>query len=120
MIANLCILASVTLGVLGQFLIKRGLINLGKLDFAAGLIMAYLRVFLSPLVAVGLGVYFLGVFFWLYALSKVDLSYAYPFVSLSYVLVVLASWILLGEHVTPMRWCGVVAICAGVILVARS
>lgn len=120
MIANLCILASVSLGVLGQFLIKRGLNSLGKLDFAAGLVVAYLKVFLSPLVVLGLGVYFLGVFFWLYALSKVDLSYAYPFVSLSYVLVILASVFLLGEQVTPLRWLGVAAICAGVVLVARS
>lgn len=111
---------SMLFGVVGQLFIKRGLNNLGALDFAAGLVGSYLRVFLSPLVILGLGIYVLGVFFWLYALSKVDLSYAYPFVSLSYVLVILASWMFLGEHITPLRGAGVAAICVGVLLIARS
>jgi len=114
------LVCSMLLGVTGQLFIKRGLNSLGRLDFAAGLVGSYMKVFLSPLVLLGLATYFLGVFFWLYALSKVDLSYAYPFVSLSYVLVIVASWAFLGEQITPLRGAGVAAICVGVVLISRS
>ena len=120
MLPTIFILLSVTMGVVGQLFIKRGLNSLGSVDYASGLIGAYIRIFLTPYVVAGLSIYFLGVFFWLYALSKVDLSFAYPFVSLSYVLVLLISWVILGEHITGLRWAGVGLICAGVFIVSRS
>lgn len=116
----LSIIISVSLGVVGQFLIKKGLNSLGGLDFSAGLFISYLKIFISPFILLGLLIYFLGVFFWLYALSKVELSFAYPFVSLSYVLILLLSWGFLGESISPLRWAGVVAICFGVFLISRS
>ena len=46
-------------------------------------------------------------------LSRADLSYAYPFASLNYVLVLLSAWWLLGEQPSPTRMIGVVVICFG-------
>lgn len=120
MFVILCLLASMFLGVAGQIFIKKGLSSLGTVDFSAGLLASYAKIFLSPFVFVGISIYFLGVFFWLYALSKVDLSYAFPFVSLSYILVLVFSSVFLGEHVTILRWAGVLLISAGVALVASS
>ena len=57
-------------------------------------------------------------FCWLVALSRVELSYAYPFISLSYVLVLLASTTLFKEQVSPLRMLGVAAICLGIYVVA--
>ena len=111
---------SMLLGVVGQLLIKKGLNVLGGIDFSSGLIAAYSKIFFSPFVALGISLYFLGVFFWLYALSKVELSFAYPFVSLSYVLVVVLSWLFLGESISLVRWAGVIVICFGVFLISRS
>jgi uncharacterized membrane protein len=68
----------------------------------------------------GLFIYFAGVFSWLLALGRADLSWVYPFASLSYVLITIASWALLHEHISPQRWLGLLVICAGVLLVARS
>jgi drug/metabolite transporter (DMT)-like permease len=77
-------------------------------------------MFLSPYVLVGTFIYFLGVFFWLYALVKVDLSFAYPFSALSYGLVLLLSWLFLGENIPSLRLIGVLVICLGVIIVSKS
>jgi len=114
------ILIAVTLGVVGQLLIKIGLNSLKNLDFSSGLIITYLRIFTSLHVISGTLIYVLSVFFWLYALSKVELSFAYPFLALSYVFVLLASSIFLGETIPFIRWIGVLVICFGVLLISRS
>lgn len=116
----LCIFVSIIIGALGQVWIKKGINNLGQLDFSSALINTYLKVFLSPYVLLGIFVYYIGVFFWLYALSKVDLSFAFPFVSLSYVLVFFLSWWFLGEHISILRWIGIMTICFGVLIVGKS
>lgn len=114
------ILITVTVGVVGQVLIKKGLNSLSPLDFSVGFISLYLKIFLSPYVIFGSAVYCLAMCLWLYALSKVDISFAYPFQSLSYVLVIFTSNWFLGENIPLTRWAGVVVICFGVFLVSRS
>ncbi len=57
---------------------------------------------------------------WTVVLSKLDLSLAYPMVSMSYVLVVFLSWLILKEPVNVMRIAGLVVICGGVLLISRS
>ena len=120
LIALAFISMSMILGAVGQIFIKKGLNYLGGLDFSAGLVVTYLKIFLSPFVIIGISIYFIGVFFWLYGLSKVELSFAFPFVSLSYVLVFLLSWFFLGENIPLLRWVGLLTICIGVLLVGRS
>jgi len=120
MFALISIITSVTLGVVGQLFIKKGLNSLVGLNFSAGVVASYMKIFFSPFIIVGLSIYFLGVFFWLYALSKVELSFAYPFVSLSYVLVLLFSSLVLGEQVSLIRWIGALSIGLGVFLISRT
>jgi drug/metabolite transporter (DMT)-like permease len=79
-----------------------------------------LRIATSPWVILGLAIYASGTFFWLVALSRVELSFAYPFASLSYVLILAASWAFLGETVSLLRLAGVVTICLGVLIVSQS
>ena len=114
------ILIAVTLGVVGQLFIKIGLNSLRNLDFSTGLLVTYVRIFTSLHVVSGTFIYIVSVFFWLYALSKAELSFAYPFLALSYVFVLLASTLFLGETVPVIRWLGVSVICFGVFLVSRS
>ncbi|MBV7330383.1 EamA family transporter [Chloroflexi bacterium TSY] len=71
-------------------------------------------------VMIGLIIYACATLFWVSALSRVDLSYAYPFVSLSFVIMLIASWHLFGETLNAMRLLGTFIICVGVFLVARS
>lgn len=108
-------------GVAGQLLLKVGMTQLGALDLSlAGLPAMIVRIVTTPAVVIGLAIYLGGVFFWLLALNRADLSYVYPFASLSYVAITFASWALLHENVPPLRWAGLLVICVGVIFVARS
>ncbi|MFW6180758.1 MAG: EamA family transporter [Spirochaetota bacterium] len=116
----LMILAAVALAVTGQVLVKQGMNALGTVQFSGGILSAYGRIFTSPLVLAGTVSYTVSILFWIYALSRVDLSFAYPFLALSYVLVIIASWLLLGERIPPLRWIGLAVICAGILLVSRS
>ena len=56
----------------------------------------------------------------LFVLSRVEISFAYPFLGLSFVLITLWGFFMLGEDVNLWRVTGVFLICAGVILVAKS
>jgi drug/metabolite transporter (DMT)-like permease len=115
------ILISGVLGVAGQIMLKQALASGGPLplglETVPGLI---LQLALNPLVIAGLVIYVSGTFFWLVALSRVDLSYAYPFASLNYIFILGASWVILGERPTPMRLVGVLAICVGVWTISRT
>src|SRR4051812_23868855 len=121
MIVLLYILVSGILGVTGQILLKQGLAQLGPLTLAPdAMIGTVLSCALNPLIVLGLVVTVSGTFFWLITISRVDLSYAYPFASLNYVLVLVGSWLILGEAPSAVRLVGVLAICSGVCLVART
>lgn len=110
---------SIITGVVGQTVIKLGLNKPGAegVSTPQGLIRLILR---SPLVLLGLALYGVGALAWIGALTQLDLSVAYPFLALNFVLVALSSRFFLGEHIPWLRWAGVAVICAGIFLVARS
>jgi drug/metabolite transporter (DMT)-like permease len=74
----------------------------------------------EPMVLIGLACYVLAALTWIAALTRLDLSVAYPFLALNFVLVALSSWLILDETLPPLRWLGILVICAGILLVARS
>jgi drug/metabolite transporter (DMT)-like permease len=115
------IFISVLLGATGQVLLKKGMLLIGPLTLSITEIGdILLRLVTNLFVMLGLGTYVVSTVIWLVALSRVDLSYAYPFVSLSYVLMLLASWLLLHENLSPIRLLGTFVIVMGVFLVSRS
>jgi drug/metabolite transporter (DMT)-like permease len=115
------ILISVVTGAAGQLLLKRGMMQLGPLTLEADQLLSIVwRLATSPYVLLGLAIYAGGLIFWLLALSRVDLSFAYPFASLSYVIMLLASWLLFQEQITPLRLAGTAVVCLGVLLISRS
>jgi drug/metabolite transporter (DMT)-like permease len=115
------IIASVTLGVVGQLILKASISGgAGALVPVDGPVPTIQRIALNPGIWTGLAVYGAGTFFWLIALSQVELGFAYPFISLSYVLILLASWILFREKLSWWRVVGVAAICVGVYVVAAG
>jgi multidrug transporter EmrE-like cation transporter len=115
------ILLSVSLGVVGQLVLKAGVARLGALSLGeSGALRVGWRISTNPVIWAGLATYGLGTFFWLIALSRVELGYAYPFLSLSYVLVMLTSWIVFKEQMSLLRLVGVGVICFGVYAVAGA
>ena len=71
-------------------------------------------------VLAGLTLYVVSVGVWIVGLSRVDVSIAYPMLSLGYVVNALAAWWLFGEMIGPLRVAGILLILAGVFLIARS
>lgn len=74
----------------------------------------------SPLVMIGLALYAVGTLLWLLVLARADLSYAYPFVSLGFVMTTLYAFYVLHEPLGMARLSGIALIVGGVALIASS
>ena len=116
------ILFSLSIAVIGQILLKIGVNKIGISDFSkiSAIKDLFLGVIKSPMVLFGLLLYVLSAAVWLIVLSTVDLSFAYPFIGLTYVFVLLLSKFILKEDVNPIRWAGAAVITIGVIIISRG
>lgn len=120
-IAVAYILISVIAGGAGQILLKHGMTRMGEVTIVANQLPLFMwRLATNPYVVGGLALYAGGTIFWLAALSRVDLSFAYPFASLSYIIMLLASWQLFNENISMMRLAGTIVIGFGVFLISRG
>lgn len=118
----LLIFTSVSLAVAGQLFLKLGMNKLGShlsLDLNS-FFTFFVAAFTNVQVLAGLTLYLGSAVVWLIVLSRVELSFAYPLLGFSYVLVLLASKFILKEEVVPLRWVGAFIIFLGVFLVSRS
>lgn len=113
------ILVSVLLGAAGQVLMKYGTLRVQTVG-GETVIQMIVKFFTNFPILCGMGLYALSAVTWIFALSKVQLSYAYPMVAGGYVIVAIASYYLFGDSLSMMRIIGLVAIVVGVILVAQS
>ncbi|MEM8987207.1 MAG: EamA family transporter [Pseudomonadota bacterium] len=116
------ILASVAMSACAQLALKVGM-SAPKTGYAAkgdSLVHVAFAALASPLVWLGLVIYGLSVLLWLWVLSKTELSLAYPFVGLSFIMTLAFGAFLLGENVTLMRVLGAGLIVCGCVLVGRS
>jgi uncharacterized membrane protein len=104
--------------VLGDYFLSYGLRGTGSLVGRPPL--AYILVLANPWVALGVGLLISWLFSHMILLSWADLSYVLPVTSIGYVLVTMTGRFLLHEAVSPLRWCGVMLIMAGVMLVGRG
>ena len=113
------ILGTVTLSAFAQVALKIGTKSLSS---AAGkdLPAVILSVASSPFIWLGLGIYGASVLAWLWVLSKTDVSAAYPFVGISFVLTAVMGAVLLHENVSPLRIAGTALVIFGCILIAKS
>jgi len=107
--------------VIGQLFLKHGMNKLGNFNISLdALLPVFIKAFLSPFVLLGLGCYVTGFLIWLIVLAKAEISYAYPLISLGYVLTAIMGWWLLGENVTWMRMGGIIVTCIGVFIISQS
>jgi multidrug transporter EmrE-like cation transporter len=115
------ILGAVLLGTMAQLLLKAGTTAVGSFAFSgANLIPVGWQLATQPLILGGIFAYGLSLIVWIMALSRVEVSIAYPMVSIGYVLTAIAAWHFLGESVSAMRIAGIGVIILGVVIVARS
>ena len=80
----------------------------------------WLRALLSPELIGAIVTIAAGTLLWLTVLYRMDVSRAFPFLSLGTIAVVTASRIWLGEQVSMRRWAGVALIAVGIALVAST
>jgi multidrug transporter EmrE-like cation transporter len=115
------LMTGVLLNAVAQLLLKAGTNALGVLTLSretwAGTLMSMAT---QGHFALGIGCYALSVVVWIFGLSRVPVSMAYPLLSVGYVVNAVAAHYLLGEAVTLSRWLGIGFIVIGVTLVARS
>jgi drug/metabolite transporter (DMT)-like permease len=74
----------------------------------------------SPWVWLGLFIYMMNFFIWILILYRVDLSIAMPVSSTSYMIIPFLAIFFLHEHVSPIRWAGIILIAAGIYFVLKS
>jgi drug/metabolite transporter (DMT)-like permease len=115
------ILFSVTLAAVAQLTLKHGMDQVTARSGALRLGFDSLReVAATPAVWAGLALFGLSAIVWLAVLSRTSLSFAYPFASLTYVLILLADRFVLEQEVPALRYAGVAFIVVGIVLVAQT
>jgi drug/metabolite transporter (DMT)-like permease len=107
--------------VYGQLIIKYEIDSVVSIPTGIPLIGFVMKfMFFRPLVISGLLSAVLASMTWIAALSKFELSYAYPFISLNFVAVVGLSFLLFGEGINAYKLIGLALICLGVFVVGKG
>ncbi|HET7922724.1 MAG TPA: SMR family transporter [Gammaproteobacteria bacterium] len=121
LVSFLLVITGVLLNAAAQLLLKAGVSRVGeiKLTFAT-ILSAGWKLAFEPHILGGLTCYVVSVVVWILALSRVQVSIAYPMLSLGYVVTAVAAWWLMGESLSAMRMTGIAVIIVGVYLVARG
>lgn len=115
----LMILASVLLNAIAQLLIRKGMLVVGTVsvtNFSQNLV----PMLLNPWLWGAMLSYAISILLWMSVLSKVEVSFAYPFLSIGYIFAAIVGYMVFNEHLSMTRILGIVVICIGVILISRS
>lgn len=113
------ILVSVALNAAAQILLRYGA-RAGLRPIDGWMPASVLEVLLRPGIVGGLGCYAISVALWIYVLSRAEVSFAYPFLGVGFLVVSIAAWQLLGEPLTVYRLAGTLLVSAGVFVLATS
>ena len=115
------LMTGVLLNAGAQLLLKAGTNAIGAFEYSgANILPVGMKLATEPHIVGGLGCYVISVVVWILALSRVEVSIAYPLLSVGYVVNAIAAYYLFGEAVTPLRLTGIGVIIVGVYMVARS
>ena len=117
------VLGGVLLNAVAQLLLKAGALSAGQISLSAGtpaLWRTAAGLAQRPDILGGLACYAISVVVWIVALSRVEVSIAYPMLSIGYVVNAFAAWWLFGESLAAQKLIGIGFIVVGVWLVARS
>lgn len=102
---------------IAQILLKA---SINQLDLARVDIRFFQSIFTSPRVLIGLCLYGLSLIVWLIILSRMELTFAYPLLSLSVVFVSIISWLFMEETFNAYRLSGMILTIVGAWLIVKS
>ena len=121
MLANLIfIITSVLLNALAQILLKAGMKNFSNIDLKNNVIQTFISIAINPYIICGFISYGISILLWLWVLSKVDVSYAYPFQAFGYIVVTILAWLIFQENINLTRIIALIFITLGLIILALS
>ncbi len=114
MISYFYVLMTILLTVYGQIIIKWQVLKAGAMPEATGDKFAFLfALLINPWVVSAFAAAVLAAVFWMAAMTKLQLSHAYPFMSLAFVFIMLAGWLFFNEPITPLKIAGVALVVLG-------
>jgi multidrug transporter EmrE-like cation transporter len=113
------VLLGAVLNALAQIALKASVHGQPPMRSPHELLAAAPRLLTSPMFLLALALYGISVLNWLIVLSRVELSVAYPAMSIAYVLTFIAGVVAFGEQATPVRIIGACAIVLGAVLISR-
>ena len=106
--------------VYGQLVLKWQMSDVGSLPEGNLSKLGFLLLqFLNPWIMTGLASAFLASLAWMAAMTRLDLTYAYPFMSLAFVIVMAFSVLFLNEPLSMQRILGTLMVVAGLIVMTR-
>ena len=111
------ILFSVLLNATAQLLLKMVMSSLGELSFSLEFV---LRGVLNPYIIGGMGVYAVSIVSWLIVLAKVNVSVAYPFLSIGFVFSAVVAYFAFGEPLGGLKILGIALICLGLVCLTMA
>jgi multidrug transporter EmrE-like cation transporter len=115
------IFAGVMLNVAAQLLIKAGTNNIGYFEFSQeNIIPIGWKLATEPYIIGAIACYGISVVLWILALSRVQVSIAYPLLSMGYVVNALAAWWFFNETFNPAKVAGIGVIILGVVILSRA
>lgn len=117
MLTNIIFISIIAFGTItAQIILKEGLLLLGGVHFSSGVMAEIFRIIHSPYVMGAFVLQGIIALFWIYVLSRTQLVYLFTMSgAFFYILLALASWIVLGERLSLIQWFGVFMISLGVV-----
>ncbi len=117
----LLILFSVSLNALAQLFIRQGMLQIGKVSLKLDQLwyMAW-RSLTNWYLLGGMLCYAVSIITWMVVLSRVNVSLAYPFLSVGYIITAVLAYFILNEPLTLQKMIGIAVICLGVIILTYS
>jgi uncharacterized membrane protein len=102
----------------GQILWKVGMNEIGVVSEIS--VEGITHIVLNPYIFGGLFSYGIGTLFWLIALSRAELSFVYPFIALTFVIIFMASFFLFHENISFQRILGALIIVIGIVVLVKG
>jgi len=119
--AFLLVLTAIALGLAGLYLVRAALVEVGGFRLGSASAVHHLvELALKWRFWAGGALIFIILLISLELYGSEELSKVVPLYSLSYVVIALIGQLFLGEHVTPLRWAGIVTVVTGVVVLLRS
>ena len=114
------ILASVSLNASAQILMRKGMLRIGEVSISYSLLKVLPQMLTNVFLWLSLFCYGISIVTWMIVLSRVEVSFAYAFLSLGFVFVTIIGYFIFNEDVGFFRILGIALICVGVFFVSKS